>query len=155
MNHNVSLSFLSIEKHVNPYLALVRKQLDFLVCNHVTIKAAMLGVKTVDFIYQRIYIKIDFSSQRKKMLLFLTTNMGAVTSHANQQYRCCAWVPHIQQNIKDIESVQRRAARFCEKWIYRFLYQKITPILMVKFDKSWTKVVVYMFSLIYICFDFY
>jgi len=64
MNHNVSLSFLSIEKRVNPYLALVRQRLDFLVCKHVTIKAAMLGVKTVDFFYQRIYIKIEFSSQR-------------------------------------------------------------------------------------------
>ena len=54
MNHNVSLSFLSIEKSVNPYLALVRQRLDFLVCNHVTIKAAMLRVKTVDFFHQRI-----------------------------------------------------------------------------------------------------
>ena len=39
----MSLSFLSIEKHVNPYLGLVRQWLDFLVCNHVTIKVAMLG----------------------------------------------------------------------------------------------------------------
>ena len=26
--------------------------------------------------------------------------------------RCCTWDPHIQKQIKDIESVQRRAARF-------------------------------------------
>ena len=32
-------------------------------------------------------MKIDFSSQRREMLLFLTTNMAAVTSRANQQYR--------------------------------------------------------------------
>ena len=49
------------------------------------------------------------------MLLFLTTNMGAMTSHANQQYGCCAWVLHIQQTIKDIESVQRGAAHFVKK----------------------------------------
>ena len=34
---------------------------------------------------QRIYMKIEFSSQRREMLLFLTTNMAAVTSRANQQ----------------------------------------------------------------------
>ena len=33
-----------------------------------------------------IYVKIEFSSQRREMLLFLTTNMAAVTSRANQQY---------------------------------------------------------------------
>ena len=31
-------------------------------------------------------MKLEFSSQRKEMLLFLTTNMAAVTSRANQQY---------------------------------------------------------------------
>ena len=31
-------------------------------------------------------MKIEFSSQRREMLLFLTTNMAAVTSRANQQY---------------------------------------------------------------------
>ena len=34
---------------------------------------------------RRIYMKIEFSSQRKEMLLFWTTNMAAVTSRANQQ----------------------------------------------------------------------
>ena len=34
----------------------------------------------------RICMKIVFSSQRREMLLFLTTNMAAVTSSANQQY---------------------------------------------------------------------
>ena len=35
---------------------------------------------------RRIYMKIELSSQRREMLLFLTTNMGAVTSRANQQF---------------------------------------------------------------------
>ena len=35
---------------------------------------------------RRIYMKIEFSSQRREMLLFLTTNIAAVTSRANQQY---------------------------------------------------------------------
>ena len=35
---------------------------------------------------RRICMKIDFSSQRREMLLFLTTNMAAATSRANQQY---------------------------------------------------------------------
>ena len=32
-------------------------------------------------------MKIEFSFQRREMLLFLTTNMAAVTSRANQQLR--------------------------------------------------------------------
>ena len=43
-------------------------------------KAAILGVIT-----RRIYMKIEFSSQRREILLFLTTNMTTVTSRANQQ----------------------------------------------------------------------
>ena len=35
---------------------------------------------------RKIYMKIEFSSQRREMLLFLTTNMAAVTSRANQQW---------------------------------------------------------------------
>ena len=37
---------------------------------------------------RRIYMKIEFSPQRREMLLFLTTNMAAVMSHANQQELC-------------------------------------------------------------------
>ena len=44
----------------------------------------MLKVKTIEF-FPGIYIKIEFSSQRREMLLFLTANIAAVTSHANQQ----------------------------------------------------------------------
>ena len=40
-------------------------------------KAAMLGVNTIEFFFRRIYITTEFSSQRSKMLLFLTTNMHA------------------------------------------------------------------------------
>ena len=32
-------------------------------------------------------MKIEFSSQGREVLLFLTTNMAAVTSRANQQYK--------------------------------------------------------------------
>ena len=35
---------------------------------------------------RRIYMKIAFRSQRREILLFLTINMAAVTSRANQQY---------------------------------------------------------------------
>ena len=48
-------------------------------------KAAMLGVNTIEFFSGIIYMKIVFSSQGREMLLFLTTNMAAVTSRANQQ----------------------------------------------------------------------
>ena len=42
-------------------------------------KAAMLGVKRIEFFAGRIYMKIEFSSQRRGKLLFLSTNMAAVT----------------------------------------------------------------------------
>ena len=32
-------------------------------------------------------MKIEFSSERSEMLLFLTTSMAAVTSRANQLYK--------------------------------------------------------------------
>ena len=35
---------------------------------------------------RRIYVKIEFSSPRREMHLFLTINMAAVTSRANQQF---------------------------------------------------------------------
>ena len=48
-------------------------------------KAAMLEVNTIEFFSRTIYMKIKFGSQRREMILFLTTNMAAVTSRANQQ----------------------------------------------------------------------
>ena len=41
------------------------------------------SVNTKEFFSRRIYMKMEFSSPRRKMLLFLTTNMAAVTSRAN------------------------------------------------------------------------
>ena len=40
-------------------------------------KAALLVVNTIEFLFRRIYMTTEFSSQRSKMLLFLTTNMPA------------------------------------------------------------------------------
>ena len=48
-------------------------------------KVAMLGVKTMEFVLEELHENGEFSSQRREMLLFLTTNMAAVTSRANQQ----------------------------------------------------------------------
>ena len=36
-------------------------------------------------------MKIELSSLRREMLLFLTTNMAAVTSRENQQFSCYYW----------------------------------------------------------------
>ena len=38
------------------------------------------------FFSRRIYMKMEFSSQGREMLLFFITNMAAVTSHANNQF---------------------------------------------------------------------
>ena len=48
-------------------------------------KAAMLVVHTIIF-FRRIYMKMEFLSQRREMFLFLTTNIAAMTSRANRQY---------------------------------------------------------------------
>ena len=37
-------------------------------------------------VVRRIYLKMGFSSRQRKMLLFLTTDMFAMTSHTNQQF---------------------------------------------------------------------
>ena len=42
-------------------------------------KAVTLRVKTTEFFSRINYMKVEFSFQRKEMLLFLTTNMAAVT----------------------------------------------------------------------------
>ena len=49
-------------------------------------KAAMLGVSTIVFFCRRIYLKIEFSSHRREIHLFLTISMAAVTSCANLQF---------------------------------------------------------------------
>ena len=48
-------------------------------------KVAMLGVGTIELFSRRIYMKIEVTSQRREMLLFLMTKMAAVTSPANQK----------------------------------------------------------------------
>ena len=53
----------------------------FFVCNHVR-RRPCEGVST-----KEIYMEIELSSHRREMLLFLTTNMAGVTSHANHQYK--------------------------------------------------------------------
>ena len=45
-------------------------------------------------------MKIQFSSQRREMLLFLTTNMAAVTSRVNRQYATFAFVKRKAKKIK-------------------------------------------------------
>ena len=49
-------------------------------------KATMLGVSQ-ELFSRRIYRKVEVTSQRGEMLLFLTTKMAAVTSPANQKYK--------------------------------------------------------------------
>ena len=56
----------------------------FLVCNHETRRQCW---GSIQYNFSRIInMKIEFGSQRRQMLLFLTTNMAAVTSSADQQY---------------------------------------------------------------------
>ena len=55
-------------------------------CNHVVRQPFWASIHQKNFSWRRIYMKLEFSSQRKEMFLFLTTNMAAVTSRANQQY---------------------------------------------------------------------
>ena len=47
-------------------------------------KAAMLGDQYNRIFPRRIYMKMEFSSQKREMPLFSTSNMAAVTSRANQ-----------------------------------------------------------------------
>ena len=55
----------------------------FLVCNHVTRRPCWWSIQKK--FLRKICIKTEFISQRRETLLFLTTNMAAVTSLANQQ----------------------------------------------------------------------
>ena len=56
----------------------------FLVCNHETRPQCW---ESIQYNFSRIInMKTEFGSQRREMLLFLTTNMAAVTSLADQQY---------------------------------------------------------------------
>ena len=73
-----------------------------------------------------IYMKIKFSSQRREMLLFLTTNMAAVTSRANQQYMvlqyptCCIT---IQRKQHSWQGCLKRS--FKKHWSEKHLWRKL------------------------------
>ena len=56
----------------------------FFVCNHLTRRPCWWSIQKKFFC--KICIKIEFISQRRATLLFLTTNMAAVTSLANKQF---------------------------------------------------------------------
>ena len=64
-------------------------------------KATMLGVSKKELFSRRIYMKIEVASQRRDMLLFLTTKMAAVTSPANQKYNGSLFITSAEREVKD------------------------------------------------------
>ena len=46
---------------------------------------SIIAVNTIEFFFSKNYHENGVKFQRRTMLLFLTTNMAAVTSRANQQ----------------------------------------------------------------------
>lgn len=62
-------------------------QILFLACNHMIRRLCWwcVGGQHNRIFYRRIYMKIRFSSQRRERLFFLTTNVAAVMSPANQK----------------------------------------------------------------------
>ena len=56
--------------------------------------AVMLVVITTKF-FSKTYLKIEFSSQWREMLLLLITNMAAVTSRANQELEMRQSLEHL------------------------------------------------------------
>ena len=50
-------------------------------------------------------MEIESSSQRKEMLLFLTTNMAAVTSRTNQQYITWAFPLFVSLRKEKLQSL--------------------------------------------------
>ena len=67
-------------------------------------KEAMLGVSTIELFSRRIYIKIEVTSQRREMLLFLTTKMAAVTSPANQKFKGSLFIISKNKNLRMLAS---------------------------------------------------
>ena len=49
-------------------------------------KAAMLVFNTTEFFLKEFTLKMEFTSQRREIFLFLTTNMTVAMSRANQQW---------------------------------------------------------------------
>ena len=67
-------------------------------------KAAMLGVSTIELFSRRIYMKIAVTSQRREMILFLITNMAAVTSPANQKYKGSLFIMSKNKSLRMLAS---------------------------------------------------
>ena len=67
-------------------------------------KATMLGVSTIELFFRRIYMKIEVTSQRREMLLFLMTKMAAVTSPANQKYNGSLFIISKNKNLRMLAS---------------------------------------------------
>ena len=67
-------------------------------------KAAMLGVRKKELFSRRIYMKIEVTSQRREMLLFLTTKMAAVTSPANQKYKGSLFIISKNKSLRILAS---------------------------------------------------
>lgn len=57
-------------------------------------------------LFRRNCMKIEFSSQRRETVLFLTTNMAAVTSRANQQYNTSAAAVNKHKNTHNKTNTQ-------------------------------------------------
>ena len=67
-------------------------------------KATMLGVSKKELFSRRIYRKVEISSQRGEMLLFLTTKMAAVTSPANQKYNGSLFIISKNKSLRILAS---------------------------------------------------
>ena len=66
-------------------------------------KAAMLGVYTIEFFLEEFTRKQSLHGcQRREMLLFLATNMAAVTSRANQQCLLSASAQFLPKNVERV-----------------------------------------------------
>ena len=67
-------------------------------------KATMLGVSKKELFSRRIYRKVEVTSQRGEILLFLTTKMAAVTSPANQKYKGSLFIISKNKNLRILPS---------------------------------------------------
>ena len=80
-------------------------------CYHVDIlslqpcdMATMLGVNKKELFSRSIYMKIEVTSRRREMLLFLTTKMAAVTSPANQKYKGSLFIISKNKSLRMLAS---------------------------------------------------
>ena len=66
--------------------------------------ATMLGVNKKELFSRSIYMKIEVTSRRREMLLFLTTKMAAVTSPANQKYKGSLFIISKNKSLRMLAS---------------------------------------------------